>query len=127
MAQDDFILPVDDEDREAARGAADRIQTKSPIVYEALLDRLARRGLDPDASTNEVVSITGVFERVTAYGERAKRQVASEAGTSDATPVIGLFIGSQEIAASAILDEDEESEESEEDKLDDMPESENAA
>lgn len=119
MAHEDLMFPIDDVDRKAAQGAAERTQVKSTLAHEVIVDQLIQRGLDPDTATSEKLQIAKELKDITATAERAKRQLANEGLVADNTPRIVLNIGTRTIAArgGAVIEG-----EVVEDKVQEMPE-----
>lgn len=120
MAQAELIHQIDDADRKAAQGAAERTQVKSTLAHEIIVDQLIERGVDPDTATSEKLQIAKELKDITATAERAKRQLASEGLTTDSSPTIFLTIGTQSLSAQGGGDFIEG--ELVEDKVQDMPE-----
>lgn len=119
MAHENFTHPIDEVDRKAAQGAAERTQVKSTLAHELIVDQLIERGIDPETATSEKLQIAKELKDITATAERAKRQLASEGLVADNTPRIVLNIGTRTIAAQggAVLEG-----EFVEDKVREMPE-----
>lgn len=101
MAHEDFIHPIDDSDREAARGAADRTQVKAQVAHELIVDQLIQRGVDPETATSEKLQIAKELKDITATAERAKRQLANEGLVADNAPRIILNIGNRTLGVNA--------------------------
>lgn len=100
MAHEDFVHPIDDVDREIARGAAERTQVKSQVAHERIMEDLINHAMNPDTAVSEKLQIARELKDITATAERAKRQLASEGLSSDTTPRISLSIGTFAVSAT---------------------------
>jgi hypothetical protein len=98
------LLPITEEDRIAARDAADRVATKAARLNEALLDRIGREALSPDATFDTMAKAFRLTSDVTASVERAKRQLAGEGLSIDNAPMIVLHMGDQSLSAQGAGD-----------------------
>lgn len=119
MAQE-LIHLIDDADRKAAQGAAERTQVKSTLAHEIIVDQLIERGVNPETATSEKLQIAKELKDITATPERAKRQLASEGGVVDSSPIIVLNMGANSVTAHGAGDFLEG--ELVENKVQDMPE-----
>lgn len=120
MAHEDIVYPVDEADRVAARGAAERVHVKAQIAHELILQDVIDRGMMPDTPTSEKIQILKELKDITASSERAKRKLSQEFASHDASPRISLFIGGPAVVAhgaSAL-----EGEFTREEEIDEMPE-----
>jgi hypothetical protein len=104
MAQTELIHLIDDEDRKAAQGAAERIQIKSTLAHEVIVDQLIERGIDPETATSEKLQISKELKDITATPERAKRQLASEGVSTNSAPMIVLHMGGESLSAQGAGD-----------------------
>lgn len=87
MAQD-LIHAIDDADREAAREAAERTSVKASLAHEIIVQQLIEHGVDDQTPYTDKLAIARELKDITAAGERAKRQVASEGAINGSAPVI---------------------------------------
>lgn len=92
MTQD--LLAVDDHDHELASGAFKRITSKSAIALEAMVDRLAIKGIDSNTPVPDVLNIANFMAKVSSAPEQSKRDLP-DVGDRDTGPRITLVIGGE--------------------------------
>lgn len=100
---DNLIHAIDDQDREAARDAADRARIKAKIGAEALVEQLIAYGLENETPIPDKINILRELNTITAAGERAKREVSQEMGSGDEDnrPVMIINIPGRQIEVGA--------------------------
>lgn len=108
MAQDDLIHPVDDRDRELARDAQERIHTKASLASEVLLDQIVRHSTDVETPFEDKIKAFNELNKITAAGERAKRQLAAEGLTGETGPIFQIVLANGEVFASELSSEEPE-------------------